>query len=74
MHSLAPQITPRFITDMMCLAKEQVECMRGGSEKDAGLLHIRNVLAHVSRATKNDPTLFREVYLPEADSRGWRHC
>lgn len=39
--------------------------MRPGSEKDAGLLHVRNAIAHVARAAKNDPTLFSEVVLPE---------
>ena len=50
---------------MMCLAKEQVECMHSGSERDAGLLHVRNVLRHVACCAKNDPTLFHDVSMPE---------
>lgn len=55
---------------MMCLAHEQVECMRAGSEKDAGLLHVRNAIAHVARASKNDPALFGDVSLPDMASAG----
>lgn len=59
------QITPRFLTDMMCLAKEQVECMRAGAEREAGTLHVRNVLAHIVRASKNDAALFADVVMPD---------
>ena len=49
---------------MMCLAKEQVDCMHSSAEKDAGLLHVRNVLSHVARAAKNDPAHFDDVAMP----------
>ena len=51
---------------MMCLAKEQVECMHSSAEKDAGLLHVRNAIAHVTRASKNDAALFHDVVMPDA--------
>lgn len=44
--------------------------MRAGSEKDAGLLHVRNAIAHVARASKNDPALFGDVSLPDMASAG----